>query len=124
QLGAGKTTFTQGLAEGLDIPTSVNSPTFVLLKEYHGRLPLYHFDLYRLADRRTNLESTVSQEWSEFLQGPGLSVVEWADLAPEVLPPRHLLVHFSIESETRRTIILAGVGQRYSDLLASLDPWP
>ncbi|MDE3076893.1 MAG: tRNA (adenosine(37)-N6)-threonylcarbamoyltransferase complex ATPase subunit type 1 TsaE, partial [Chloroflexota bacterium] len=78
QLGAGKTAFTQGLAAGLGVSAAVNSPTFVLLKEYEGRLKLYHFDLYRL----TNPEPTLTQEWAELLHGGGVSVVEWADLAP------------------------------------------
>lgn len=112
QLGAGKTAFTQGLAAGLGVEQQVNSPTFVLLKEYQGRLKLYHFDLYRL----NNIEATVSREWSEFLYGDGVCVVEWADLAADILPPEHLLLEFAITSETQRRVLLSGVGERYTEL--------
>jgi len=113
QLGAGKTVFTQGLAEGLDVEAPVNSPTFVLLHEYHGRLTLYHYDLYRLS----NIEQTVGREWQEFLYGDGVSVVEWSDLALQLLPREHLLLEFLIESESRRVLKLTGVGQRHLELL-------
>ena len=115
ELGAGKTVFTQGLADGLDIDVPVNSPTFVLLHEYHGRLTLYHYDLYRLS----NIEQTVTREWQEFLYGDGVSVVEWADRADGFLPREHLLIKFSIESETRRSLELSGVGHRHIELLSA-----
>ncbi|HEX6512533.1 MAG TPA: tRNA (adenosine(37)-N6)-threonylcarbamoyltransferase complex ATPase subunit type 1 TsaE [Chloroflexota bacterium] len=113
ELGAGKTVFTQGLAEGLAVQETVNSPTFVLLHEYHGRLILYHYDLYRLA----NIEQTVGREWQEFLYGEGVSVVEWANRASEYLPAEHLLLEFTIESESRRAIKLTAAGQRHLELL-------
>ena len=116
ELGAGKTVFTQGLAEGLGVQETVNSPTFVLLHEYHGRLTLYHYDLYRLA----NIEQTVSREWQEFLYGDGVSVVEWANRASDLLPREHLLLEFTIESETRRILKLTGVGQRHLELLSAV----
>ena len=116
ELGAGKTVFTQGLAEGLAVVETVNSPTFVLLHEYHGRLTLYHYDLYRL----TNIEHTVSREWQEFLYGDGVSVVEWANLANDLLPGEHLLLEFAIESETRRVLTLTAAGQRHLELLSAV----
>ncbi len=116
ELGAGKTVFTQGLAQGLRVEATVNSPTFVLLHEYHGRLTLYHYDLYRLS----NIEDTVSKEWQEFLYGDGVSVVEWANRARDLLPPEHLLIEFAIDSETRRVLKLVGVGQRHLDLLSAV----
>ncbi|HLQ33358.1 MAG TPA: tRNA (adenosine(37)-N6)-threonylcarbamoyltransferase complex ATPase subunit type 1 TsaE [Chloroflexota bacterium] len=116
ELGAGKTVFAQGLAEGLGAQETVNSPTFVLLHEYHGRLTLYHYDLYRLA----NIEQTVSREWQEFLYGDGVSVVEWANRASDLLPREHLLLEFTIESETRRVLKLTGVGQRHLELLSAV----
>lgn len=115
-LGAGKTVFTQGLAEGLGVTDTVNSPTFVLLRQYQGRLMLYHYDLYRLS----NVEETVSREWQELLYGDGVSVVEWADRASALLPPGHLLLEFAIESETRRVLKFIGVGQRYVELMNAL----
>ena len=116
ELGAGKTVFTQGLAAGLGVGATVNSPTFVLLHEYHGRLTLYHYDLYRLS----NIEHTVTREWQEFLYGEGVSVVEWANLASGLLPSEHLLLEFAIEPETGRRIQLSAAGQRHQELLSAV----
>ena len=116
ELGAGKTVFTQGVGEGLGVAETVNSPTFVLLHEYHGRLTVYHYDLYRL----TNIEQTVSREWQEFLYGDGVSVVEWANRASDILPPEHLLLEFIIDSETRRVVHLTAAGRRHIELLSAI----
>lgn len=115
-LGAGKTVFTQGLGEGLSVEETVNSPTFVLLHEYHGRLTIYHYDLYRLG----NIEETITREWQEFLYGEGVSVVEWANRASEFLPAEHLLLEFTIESETRRVLRLTAAGRRHLELLSAV----
>jgi len=115
-LGAGKTVLTQGIGQGLGVEAAVNSPTFVLLHEYHGRLPLYHYDLYRLE----NLETTVGREWEEFLYGSGVSVVEWANRAAAWLPSEHLLIEFTIESETVRTLRLTASGARHLELLSAV----
>jgi tRNA threonylcarbamoyladenosine biosynthesis protein TsaE len=117
ELGAGKTVFTQGLGQGLEVQETVNSPTFVLLHEYHGRLIVYHYDLYRLG----NVEATVSREWQEFLYGDGVSVVEWANRASEFLPPEHLLLEFTIESDTRRVLQLTAAGRRHLELLSAIE---
>jgi len=116
-LGAGKTVLSQGVGQGLGIADAINSPTFVLLREYHGRLPLYHYDLYRLG----NIEQTVGREWEEFLFGNGVSLVEWANLGFEYLPPEHLLLEFSIESETTRVLKMTGVGPRHRELLNAIE---
>lgn len=83
-LGAGKTHFTQGLARGLGIdPQSVTSPTFTLIHEYTGgRLPLYHFDFYRLESE----QELLGVGWEEYLDEPGVVVAEWADKFPHLLP--------------------------------------
>jgi len=83
-LGAGKTHFTQGLARGLEIaPQSVTSPTFTLVHEYAGgRLPLYHFDFYRLESE----DELLGVGWEEYLEEPGIVVAEWADKFPHLLP--------------------------------------
>jgi len=116
ELGAGKTVFTQGLGEGLGVEETVNSPTFVLLHEYHGRLTVYHYDLYRLG----NIEDTVSHEWQEFLYGQGVSVVEWANRASAFLPVEHLLLEFTIESETRRVLQMTAAGRRHLELASAV----
>ena len=115
-LGAGKTVLSQGVGEALGIIEPVNSPTFVLMRQYRGRLPLYHYDLYRVS----NLSDTVSREWDELLYGQGVSIVEWADRALDLLPPEHLLIEFAIESEATRILKLRGVGRRYVHLLSAL----
>ena len=86
-LGAGKTVFAQGFAEGLGIEEAVNSPTFTILQIYDsGRLPLFHFDLYRLESEEELME--IGAE--EYLCGAGVSLVEWASLFPDILPkPYH-----------------------------------
>ncbi|GAB7387810.1 tRNA (adenosine(37)-N6)-threonylcarbamoyltransferase complex ATPase subunit type 1 TsaE [Bacillaceae bacterium] len=85
-LGAGKTTFTQGLARGLGITQVVNSPTFTLIKEYAGRIPLYHMDVYRLEEEGEDLG------FDEYFYGDGVTVVEWPSRIREALPPERLQV--------------------------------
>ena len=82
-LGVGKTVFTQGFAKGLGIEESVNSPTFTILQIYEGgRLPLYHFDVYRIG----SVEEMDETGFEEYMTGEGVSLIEWADLIREILP--------------------------------------
>jgi tRNA threonylcarbamoyladenosine biosynthesis protein TsaE len=87
ELGAGKTVFTKGLARGLGIgdEREVTSPSFVLVNEYQGRVPIYHLDLYRLPEP-AGAEEVEELGWTEFLGGPGVTIVEWAERAAELLP--------------------------------------
>ena len=89
-LGAGKTTFTQGLGRGLGVAAPINSPTFVLIREYAGRLPLYHIDLYRLGDAR----EVAALGLSDYLAGDGVCVLEWAERmdARGELPGLHIRI--------------------------------
>ena len=83
ELGAGKTVFTQGLAKGLGIETPVNSPTFTILKVYgEGRLPLYHFDVYRIGD----IEEMDEIGYEDYFYGDGVCLIEWANLIEEISP--------------------------------------
>ncbi len=116
ELGAGKTCLTQGIARGLDILGHVSSPSFVLIREHRGRLPLYHIDLYR-ADR---LEEVAALGLDDYLYGEGICVVEWAERAMSLLPPDHLLVRLEYLSETERRITFEPQGERYADLLSKL----
>ena len=101
-LGAGKTHFVQGIAAGLGAGGAVTSPTFTLVHEYPGgRLPLYHFDFYRL---RT-AEETLALGWDEYADGDGLTVVEWADKFPELLPPGARWFRFEIGAGDERRIV-------------------
>ena len=88
-LGVGKTVFTQGFAKGLGIDESVNSPTFTILQIYEGgRLPLYHFDVYRIG----SVEEMEETGYEEYIRGDGVSLIEWADLIEEILPRKRTRV--------------------------------
>jgi tRNA threonylcarbamoyladenosine biosynthesis protein TsaE len=108
-LGAGKTTFVIGLAAGLGVPheTRVQSPTFTLVNEYQGRLPLYHIDLYRIAEPGELDELGLH----EYLGGAGLSAVEWFDRFPEVAPPNYLEVAFEPVGERGRRLTVTPHGE-------------
>lgn len=81
-LGVGKTVFTKGFAKGLGITEHVTSPTFAIVNEYEGRLPLYHFDVYRIGD----IEEMDEVGFEEYVMGDGVSLIEWANLIEEILP--------------------------------------
>ena len=103
-LGAGKTCFLQGLARGLGVMTEVTSPTFVLVNEYRGRLPVHHVDAYRTA----SLTELVDLGLEEMLHGEGVTVVEWADKLLPLLPPRTVTVTIAGLGDEPRQIELAG----------------
>lgn len=109
-LGAGKTTFTKGIAAGLGVKRTVNSPTFTIIKEYQGRLPLYHMDVYRIQDAFEDLG------FDEYFTGGGIVVIEWAHLIKEQLPEEHLLINIARDDHDRRRITLRPVGHRYTAL--------
>lgn len=89
-LGTGKTTLTKYIAQGLGIQEMVTSPTFTIVKEYHdGRMPLYHFDVYRIMDSEEMFDIGVD----EYLFGNGLSVIEWADQIEDILPEDTLYLY-------------------------------
>ena len=83
-LGAGKTAFVQGLAQGLGIDEHITSPTFTIVNEYEGTLPLYHFDVYRIADSDEMYEIG----FDEYVYGEGVSVIEWCELIEDILPEK------------------------------------
>jgi tRNA threonylcarbamoyladenosine biosynthesis protein TsaE len=96
--GAGKTTFVQGLAEGLDVPTLVSSPSFVIENQYRGRLMLYHVDLYRLE----RVEAELWESLEEHLFGDGVTAVEWAERLPHQLRDGGTLLRFELREPGRR----------------------
>ena len=116
QLGAGKTHLTRAIAEGLGVknPAAVNSPTFVLIQEYPARLPIAHFDAYRLSGPREFAELGVD----EYFRGEGVSVVEWADKVQSTLPAEHLRIEIEIVDENRRRFKITATGKRYEELLS------
>ena len=112
-LGAGKTTFTKGIATGLDVTGYVNSPTFTLVNEYQGRYPLYHLDCYRLESGREALDFGLE----EYLYGDGVTIIEWPERIQDVLPDEYIRVQLSYVNETKRVLRLSPSGQRYTKLL-------
>ena len=116
-LGSGKTTFTKGVAVGLGVADGreVKSPTFVLIKEYAGRVPIAHVDLYRLeqlADaERIGLDA--------YLDGRAVCLIEWAEKFPALLPPDHLRITFSHHTPTERRLVVTAHGAASHQLLAA-----
>lgn len=113
-LGAGKTTFTKGLALGLEIDETIKSPTFTIIREYqNGRLPLYHMDVYRLENGGG---SDLGLE--EYFDGDGVSVVEWAQFVADELPAQFLEVHFErTEIDDVRRLELIAHGPHFEQIL-------
>lgn len=110
ELGAGKTSFTQGLAQGLGITKIVNSPTFTIIKEYQGRLPLYHMDVYRLIDSIENLG------FDEYFYGEGVTVIEWASVIEEFLPNEYLKIIIDKLENDKRVISFQPIGKEYLEV--------
>ena len=101
-LGAGKTQFVKGLAEGLGSAAVVTSPTFTLVHEYQGsRLPIYHFDFYRIE----SLAALRAIGFDEIVFGDGVSVIEWADRFADAIPPRARWIKFEIMSDDQRRLL-------------------
>lgn len=118
ELGSGKTVLAQGIGEGLAVREPVKSSSFVLLNEYHGRLTLYHADLYRLNDA-----AEVAELALEEIAAPGVLAVEWPERAWPAsggLPPEHLLVRIDEESARGRTLTFVPRGERYAELAREL----
>ncbi|MGQ9545637.1 MAG: tRNA (adenosine(37)-N6)-threonylcarbamoyltransferase complex ATPase subunit type 1 TsaE [Dehalococcoidia bacterium] len=118
ELGTGKTCFVQGIADGLDVKEYTFSPSFVILREYHGRLPLYHIDFYRL----DHIEEIADLGLEEYLYGNGVCVIEWAEKGMKMLPRDNLLItlHYIRASETGRSICLKPQSERYCGLIEQL----
>ena len=113
-LGAGKTTFTQSFAKGLGIKRNVNSPTFTIMKQYDGRIPLNHLDVYRLEDSDEDLG------WDEIFYGDAVTVVEWAHLIEEELPKARLAIEITRIDDTSRKFIFKPMGENYVRLCEEL----
>ena len=107
-LGAGKSELTRGIAEGLGVSGPVTSPSFTIMNVYDdGRIPLYHFDWYRLE----SVEELYEMGMDEYLGGDGAAVVEWPNQCPEAIPETHLAVHITPAGENEREISLIPMGE-------------
>jgi tRNA threonylcarbamoyladenosine biosynthesis protein TsaE len=126
ELGTGKTCLVQGIARGLDVEEYAFSPSFVILRQYRGRLPLYHIDFYRL-DR---IQEIADLGLQDYFYGDGVCVIEWAEKGLQVVPQDNLLISIQYVpvSQTARSIHLKPQGNRYNELMKRLKKarefWP
>lgn len=117
-LGAGKTTFTQALARGLNVQSDqyVSSPSFAILHEYLGRIPLYHMDFYRL----NSYDEIYDLGFDEFIFGSGISVIEWFKRMSDDLPEERMEIHITITGENSRNVCLKAFGVRWEKLTSKI----
>lgn len=113
-LACGKTTMTKGIGKSLGVRQVINSPTFTIVKEYEGSIPLYHLDLYRMDGIQNDFDL------EEYFDKNGVCVVEWPYQVKELLPKEYLKIEMERMDESKRKITLQGVGQRYEELIAQL----
>ena len=115
ELGAGKTTLVKGIAQGLGVNDrrAVKSPTFSLVHRYEGRIPVYHFDAYRLEGEREMF--ALGSE--EMVYGDGVSLIEWADKVYGCLPQEYLKITLTLVSDNERHVELQGYGERYTKII-------
>jgi tRNA threonylcarbamoyladenosine biosynthesis protein TsaE len=120
QLGAGKTHLVRAVAEGLGLADGrvVSSPTFVLIQEYPARLPVYHFDAYRLRGEAEFAELGAH----EYFEGDGVCLVEWADRVRGALPAEHLRITLTVTGENSRRAAVEATGERYEEVVKALAP--
>ena len=117
ELGSGKTVLTKGIARGMGIKGDpVRSPSFVLIKEYSGKTPLFHFDLYRLK----NQDELNTIGYEEYFSGKGVVVIEWAERAKNFLPEKYLVIKLSIISKNKRKISLTAKGESVKKRLGAI----
>lgn len=112
-LGSGKTVFSKGFAQAMGID-EVTSPTFTIIKEYIGELPLYHMDVYRLEDSNENIGI------EEYFDKGGVTIIEWADIIKDILPEKRLDITFKITGENKRVMVLTPHGEEYINICEAI----
>jgi len=119
EMGTGKTCLVQAIARGLGIEEYAFSPSFIIIREYHGNLPLFHIDFYRVK----HIEEISDLGLEEYLYGNGVCAIEWAEKGTSVLPEENLtiMLNYISDSETERSIHLESKGKRYLELLEKLE---
>lgn len=121
-LGSGKTVVTRGIAQGLGVVEDVTSPTFTLLNIYQGKLPIYHFDIYRLENQ--NMVQDIG--FYDYVGQDGVAVIEWADLIPDYLPDDYMRLDIKRDFETgsdHRVIHVYQRGDGMNEIKSGLDGW-
>jgi len=113
-LGAGKTTFTKGIGKGLGVQRIINSPTFTIVKVYHGNMPLYHFDAYRLEGQDEELG------FEEMFEGDGVCVIEWPAFIERILPKERLEINITKNDDESRTFSFQAYGKKYEDMIKEM----
>ena len=117
-LGAGKTTLTKSIGLGLGVTDYITSPTFALINEYEGRVPVYHFDVYRLE----NVEDLYDLGFDEYFYGKGVSIVEWADKIERLLPREKIVLDIEKGKDIdKRVISITAYGNRYIEVVKELE---
>jgi len=115
ELGTGKTVFVKGFAQALGINETITSPTFNIVKEYeNGELPLYHMDVYRLDEKKDTIGIT------DYFEKGGVTIIEWADMLSDELPPERLDIDFRFVDENTRVLIFKPYGKMYEDVCNSV----
>jgi len=117
ELGAGKTCFIQGISQGLKVKDYVTSPSFTIINEYQGKIPIYHFDLFRL----NNAEEILELGYKEYFYGEGLTVIEWAEKIEQLLPKEYLKIEIKFKDRYQRTISFIPQGDRFNKFLEELN---
>ena len=113
-LGSGKTLFTKAFAKSMGIIDNITSPTFNIIKEYGGELKLFHMDVYRLSEVKEDLGIT------EYFKRGGVTIIEWSDLIPDLLPKKRLDIKIKIVGENKRIFQIVPRGEEYEDLCESV----
>ena len=114
-LGAGKTTMTQSLAKALDVDDYITSPTFTIVNEYEGKMPLYHFDVYRIGSS----DEMYDIGYDDYINGEGVCIIEWANLIEDILPDEYLYIELKYKDMSRE-MILNPVGEKYEKIVEEL----
>lgn len=113
-LSAGKTTITKGIGQAIGVKKIINSPTFTIVKEYRGKFPLYHLDLYRLDGLNQDFDL------EEYIEGDGLCVIEWPYQVKEILPKEYLEIFLERLDQNNRRIKISSYGKHYDEVIEKL----
>jgi len=116
-LGAGKTAMSKAIAKGLEVDEHVTSPTFAIIQEYMGRLPLYHFDVYRIG----SVEEMEDLGYEEYFYGDGVCIIEWASIIEELIPKEHLWIDIKRDDhENVRKIEMKATTEHFKNIIEEL----